>query len=132
MSDEELVGAWRVVSHCFLDEQGATSDGPCGPHAAGLLIYDVHGFVSAALMRTEPADEDATGPGGGPPATYMGYSGRWQVKGDVVVHEVVVSSHSRIVNTEQVRDFRVDGDRLTLRERLGDSSRFLVLEWQRA
>ncbi|MFJ9153326.1 lipocalin-like domain-containing protein [Streptomyces sp. NPDC102270] len=127
LTAEGLVGSWRLVTHFYLAEDGSTRAGPCGDRADGLLIYDAHGYMSAALMRT--ADPDTAS---GTPVAYMGYSGRWRVAGDHVVHEVVVGSHPRIVHTEQVRQARLDRDRLVLRERLGGSPRFLVLEWRRA
>jgi hypothetical protein len=62
---------------------------------------------------------------------YLGYSGRWRVAGDRLVHRVAVGSHARVVGTEQIREARLEGDRLTLRESLG-AGRYLVLEWRRA
>ncbi|MET8809112.1 lipocalin-like domain-containing protein [Streptomyces sp. NPDC004546] len=128
ISEERLVGSWRLVAHFFLAEDGSTRPGPCGEHAEGLLIYDGHGYMSAALMRT--ARPVADGPG--TPVGYMGYSGRWRVAGGRVIHEVLVGSHPRIVGTEQVREARLDNGRLTLRERLGEAPRSLVLQWRRA
>ncbi|MEV6118491.1 lipocalin-like domain-containing protein [Streptomyces sp. NPDC052109] len=128
ISGESLVGSWRLVAHFYLAEDGSTRPGPCGEHAEGLLIYDGRGYMSAALMRTGRPAAD----GSGTRAGYMGYSGRWRVAGDRVVHEVLVSSHPRVVNTEQVREARLENGRLTLRERLGGAPRSLVLQWRRA
>lgn len=126
-SEQELVGAWRLVSIIHLDEDGDTHEGPLGPCADGILIYDPSGYMSVGLMRVgEPPDSPT------PPTTYMGYSGRWQLADQHVIHEVAVSSHSRIVHTTQVRELQAEGDRLVLRERIDDSPRYLVLTWQRA
>lgn len=107
MSD--LVGVWRLVEYHELDEAGTASEGPLGPAPEGLLIYAQDGWVSVSMMRG-PSD---------PPAadgaeTFMGYTGRWWLKGDQVVHEVLVSAHPGQVNTAQVRDVVLDGDDLTL------------------
>jgi Lipocalin-like domain len=128
MSAESLVGAWCLVSHFYLAEDGSTRVGPCGDKAEGLLIYERHGYMSAALMRTDYPVTD----GSGTPVGYMGYSGRWRMESDGVVHEVLVSSHPRIVNTEKVKEARLNRDRLTVRERLGGSPRYIVMEWRRA
>jgi hypothetical protein len=126
-SEQELAGTWRLVSIFHLDKDGATQEGPLGPHADGILIYDRRGYMSVGLMRVgEPPDTPA------PPTTYMGYSGRWQLADQHVIHQVAVSSHSRIVNTTQVRELQAEGDRLVLRERIDDTPRYLVLTWQRA
>lgn len=125
-SEKELVGAWRLVSFFHLDKDGATHEGPLGPHVDGILIYDPQGYMSVGLMRVdEPPDSPSR------PTAYMGYSGRWQLADHHVVHEVAVSSHSRIVHTAQVREVQAEGDRLVLRERIDESPRYLVLTWQR-
>jgi hypothetical protein len=48
------------------------------------------------------------------PLEFMGYAGRWRVEGDTVVHEVTITHTPRMANTEQVREARIDGTRLTL------------------
>lgn len=126
LSEEDLVGAWRLVSHYYLDGDGSTDEGPLGAQADGLLIYDPRGYLSVALMRTGGSDPDL------PKAAFMGYAGRWRLDTDVVIHDVEVSSHARIVKTAQVREVRLDPDGLTLRERIDDTPRYLVLHWRPA
>lgn len=112
-----------------LDADGTTTTGPLGAGASGLLIYDERGYMSVGLMRTDPGP-DGPEPGGRP--VFMGYSGRWRLADDVVVHEAEVGSHGRVVGTEQVRELRLDDGRLVLRERLDESPRCFVLTWCRA
>lgn len=127
-TEQELIGVWELVDQTYLGADGATREGPLGPRAEGLLIYGEHGYMSVGLMRAAGAP---TGGPGGVPVTFMGYSGRWWLADEAMVHEVVVASHARIVDTRQVRELRLEGDRLTLRERLDESPRYLVLNWRR-
>ena len=134
LREEDLTGVWRLKDLFYLDDGGSTSEGPLGPRADGLLIYHADGYMAASLMRTEPL----SGQHGSPPETYLGsaddylgYSGRWQLRGDVVVHQVAIGSHRRVVNTEQVRDVRMHGDVLRLQRHLGSPHSYVVMDWRR-
>lgn len=135
LSEKDLVGAWRLVAHFYLENDGSTCEGPMGDQADGLLIYHEDGYMAASLMRTEPPASE----NGSPPATYLGsaddylgYSGRWHLRDDTVVHEVVIGSRSRVVNTEQVREVTLGGRDLRLLRRLGGPHDSVVMDWRRA
>ncbi|MFC5058125.1 lipocalin-like domain-containing protein [Saccharothrix xinjiangensis] len=101
-----LVGTWRLVAFHDLDDRGDRSTGPLGAEPRGLLVYTADGHVSVNMMRGDGAD-----PGG---TRYMGYAGGWRVDGDRVLHSVGITPNPAWVDTEQVRDAVLDGDRLTL------------------
>jgi len=135
LSEKDLVGVWRLVAHFYLDDDGSTSEGPMGDQADGLLIYHEDGYMAASLMRTEPL----TSENGSPPPTYLGstdnylgYSGRWYLRGDTVIHEVFIGSHPRVVNTEQVRQVKLDDSGLRLLRRLDGPHDHVVMDWRRA
>jgi hypothetical protein len=135
LSEKDLAGIWRLAAHYYLDDDGSTSEGPMGDQADGLLIYHEDGYMAASLMRTEPL----TSENGSPPPTYLGsadnylgYSGRWHVRDDTVVHEVIIGSQPRVVNTEQVRQAEVSDTGLRLVRRLGGPHDSVVMDWRRA
>jgi hypothetical protein len=134
LSEKDLVGVWRLMAHFYLDEDGATSEGPMGDRADGLLIYHEDGYMAASLMRTESVTgENSSTPYLGSTDNYLGYSGHWRVRDDTVVHEVIIGSHPRVVNTEQVREVSLDDDGgLRLLRRLGGPHDYVVMDWQRA
>ncbi len=138
-SAEDLNGAWRLVDHFYLGDDGKASPGPLGKRAEGLLIYHSDGFMAASLMRADDPTADQPAEADSAPVTYLGsverflsYSGRWQVDGDLVVHEVAVGSHPRVVNTRQRREARLTDGVLTLRNRVAGEDRYVVMEWRRA
>jgi hypothetical protein len=135
LSEKDLIGAWRLVEHSYLEEDGSTSEGPLGNQAVGLLLYHEDGYVAASMMRTQ----HLTGDGGSAPPTYLGssddylgYAGRWHLRGDTVVHEVAIGSHRRVVNTEQIREVRMHEGLLRLQRRLDGPHQYVVMDWQRA
>jgi hypothetical protein len=135
ISEKDLAGVWRLVAHYYLEDDGSTSEGPMGDQADGLLIYHEDGYMSASLMRTEPL----TSSNGTPPPTYLGsadnylaYAGRWHVRDETVVHDVVIGSHPRVVDTRQVREVKVNDTDLRLLRRLGEPHDYVVMDWRRA
>ncbi len=134
LTEKDLVGAWRLVAHYYVEDDESVAEGPLGDKAVGLLIYDEAGYMTASMMRTEPL---TIADGSPPPAylgsadDYLGYAGRWQLHGDVIVHQVSIASHQRVVNTEQVREVRLTDGCLTLRRHLGEPHEYVVMDWRR-
>jgi len=131
LSQKDLIGAWGLVAHYYLDDDGTRSEGPLGDDAAGLLLYQDDGYMAASMMRT-------TTPSATPAAylgsadDYLGYSGRWQVRDDLVIHQVSIGSHARVVGTEQIREARWGDDGcLSLRRRLDGPHDYIVMDWRR-
>lgn len=135
LSEKDLAGSWRLVAHYYLEEDGSTSEGPMGDQADGLLIYHDDGYMAASLMRTKPLNNED---GGRSPSylgsidDYLGYSGRWRLHEDTVVHEVVIGSQPRVVNTEQVRQVSLENGELRLLRHLGGPHDYVVMDWRRA
>jgi hypothetical protein len=129
LADTDLIGAWRLVAHYYLDDDATVAEGPMGAKADGILIYHADGYMAASLMRTEPAADGATYLGSAD--DYLGYSGRWRLRDGEVVHDVVIGSHARVVNTEQIREVTLADGLLSLRRRLGGPHDWVVMDWQR-
>ena len=121
----ELIGVWRLRAYTEQGEDGKTRPGPLGERPDGLLIYEPTGFMSVSMMAR---GSTAT------PESFMGYAGRWQLRGaGRVVHHVAVSAHPQMVGSAQEREFRVEGDTLTLTGTAVISTKPLVraLRWER-
>ncbi|QMU67362.1 lipocalin-like domain-containing protein [Streptacidiphilus sp. P02-A3a] len=134
LSEKDLVGVWRLVSHFYVDSDGSTSEGPLGDKADGLLIYHRNGYMTASMMRTVPlTTEDCAAPQTylGSADDFLGYAGRWRLAHNVVVHQVSIGSHARVVNTRQFRHAEMIQDTLRLRRRLGGPHALVVMDWQR-
>ena len=142
MASNPLVGTWRLVSW----ENRSVGDGevshPLGKDAVGYIMYGRDGYMSVAIMRPDRA-RFATGDLLGGTAeeraraaeTYVSYCGRYEFRGDTVVHRVELSLFPDWVGIEQERLVEVEGDRLTLSTRpilLGGGQRTAHLIWERA
>lgn len=142
MSENDLIGAWRLVSCLNIDESGNTSEGPLGARPRGLLIYSANGYMSVSIMRSDQnikfwnsPRESSSSASENPQMNYIGYSGKWRLEnGAAIVHEVEVSAHPQMVDTEQFREMTLYKNQLTLYGDAVISERPLrrVLNWQRA
>jgi hypothetical protein len=118
-----LVGTWRLVSW-----ENRTVDGrisyPLGDDAGGLILYTDDGYMAVAIMRhgREPfAAEDLLGGSSEEKAraaeTYVSYCGRYEYRGDSVIHYVELSLFPNWSGVKQERLVEVSGDYLTLSTR---------------
>jgi Lipocalin-like domain len=121
MLSDEIVGTWQLVSYTAQGDQGGPVTYPLGPDAVGLIMYNHDGYMSAQLMRQDRPDYDQPGtPTTEQAATaaagYLAYGGPYTVDESrgVVHHEVTVSLLPNWLNTAQLRNSTLDGDRLTL------------------
>lgn len=117
-----LLGTWRLVTWEAVDADGTVSY-PMGDDVAGQLMYDDCGRVSAQLVRADqppfasedwrqatPDEMTAAWP------NYFGYFGTFTVDADAgtVTHHVDHGWFPNLTGTEQVRNYRFEGDQLVL------------------
>ncbi|WP_125078159.1 lipocalin-like domain-containing protein [Mycobacterium sp. P7213] len=103
---EALLGGWELASFDSVDTGTGAVSHPLGTAPRGLILYTADGYMSAQLTGSA----DAT------PPTYIAYCGRFRVDEDTatVHHDVSVSMLPELLASPQLRQARVEGDRLTL------------------
>lgn len=114
-----LVGTWRVVEFCNVDRPGDTTYS-LGKTPIGLFIYDAAGNLMIQAMRTPHAGPFAADsvPLAGMAelrTSYFGYFGTYTITSDsTVVHHVAGGTIPAYVGTDQLRDYRIRGDTLSI------------------
>jgi len=119
---ERLMGTWRLVSAVILRPDGSFEPFPeYGLHPIGYLMYDPTGHMCVTLANPNP-------PGWADPAkptdaeralTHKGmgaYCGTYEVreKEGQVIHRPELAEWPHYIGSEQVRNFRLEGNRLIL------------------
>ena len=141
MSEQSLVGTWRLVSYQAQDEDGNVSY-PFGQDAVGFIIYTPDGYVAAQLGKANrsgaiegrwaDASADAIAAAA---RDYYAYCGTYHVGREEVVHKVAVSLIPNWIGSDQVRRFSFQGDRLTLATPplpIDGRQQVATLVWERA
>ncbi len=117
MSVEALIGTWKLRSFEMRFPDGRVIH-PYGEEVEGLLVYDRTGHMIASLAsarRSATASQDLEEVGARTQYDdFMSYCGRYEVKGDRVSHDVLISSLEAWTGTVQERVFERDGDQLSL------------------
>ena len=116
-SKASLVGTWRLVSFTSTNDKGEVENA-YGPNPTGFLTYTADGRVSVILASSgrkplsippTPAEETEAF------STLTAYAGSYTFNGDKVIHHIEVCLVQNIVNTDQVRFVKLQGDRLIFR-----------------
>jgi hypothetical protein len=140
MTSNPLIGTWRLVSWENRSVDGQISY-PLGQDAGGYIMYNPDGYMFVAIMRPNRPKFVAGDLLSGSPEekaqaakTYVSYCGRYEFRGDTVIHHVELSLFPNWVGVDQERLVEVTGDRLTLSTRpilLGGIQQTAHLIWER-
>jgi len=122
MGKEQFVGTWKLISAEAVRANGDIVK-PLGESPKGVIMYDAHGNMAAQLFRADRQDfasEDRTAASDSEIRSaflsFTAYYGTFtvdDVKG-VVTHHVEGSLLPNWVGGDQHRNFKLDGDKLTL------------------
>jgi lipocalin-like protein len=140
MAPNPLICTWRFVSWKNRSLHDGEVSHPLGKDAVGYIMYGQDGYMSVSIMRPDRpkfAAGDLLSGGAQERAratdTYVSDYGRYEFRGDTVVHRVELSLFPNWVGVEQERLVEVKGDRLTLSTRpilLGGVQRTAHLIWE--
>jgi hypothetical protein len=120
MTNDKLVGTWKLVSASSTTSTGERIETPYGPGPAGFLTYGADGRMTSLISyggrkplsfgggTRSPQEEQAAF------TTFLAYAGRYTPSDDKVTHHVEISSIQNYVNKDLARSIQFEGDRITL------------------
>jgi len=114
MTSKLFPGTWKLISQTTQHADGSTSY-PRGEEASGILMYDAQGHMSVQLMRAGHSWGDLANFRTAM-EQYLAYFGNYRVDeaAGTVTHIIEGCSFPGWIGTEQVRQFRFEGDLLRL------------------
>jgi hypothetical protein len=118
-ANEELYGTWQLLSWSRHVVGTAESTEPFGKAPHGFLTYGRDGRMLAMIVKANrPKPPDVARMPDQERAelfkTMLAYGGTFEVEGDQVVHSVDISWNENWTGTAQVRNFRIEGSKLTI------------------
>jgi hypothetical protein len=132
-AEPNIVANWNLVSVFTKDLATGKRDSPLGEHPTGHIIFTPQGrmmVLNVHEKRTPPkTDQDRIDL-----HKYMlAYSGRYEVTGDKIVTHVDISWNESLTGTDQLRLFKLEGDKLTITSpvNINNPSAWSVLVWER-
>ncbi len=140
MNENSFVGTWRLISCKWIDDEQHVTY-PYGRSPVGYLIYTHSGHMAVNFMSANRRRFAATHPlqasaqeERSAKKSYQAYSGRYEVRGDKMIHHVEVSLFPNWVGEEQERFYQLDGNILCLSTEplpFRDTYQTAYLEWER-
>ena len=134
----KLLGNWKLISWVQEFQDGSEPRPEYGKNSVGYLIFTPEGRMMAVLegegRKSPKTDEDRLALF----RSIVAYTGMYYVEGDKWTTKVDVAWHPDRRGTDQVRFFKVEGDRLDVTStwqpslRLGGKVARSVLVWERA
>lgn len=115
MNQSAICGVWKLVSYTIFVEKTNQVMSLFDEKALGYLIYTQCGFMSVHLMSSERSRSNSKLQEQIEVAEkYGGYTGRYEVHGNLVTHYPEISSVISYLQTPQTREFKIIGNRLHL------------------
>ena len=135
-----IVGEWRLLHWRRIINDSAI-EYPLGEDAEGVILYLPDGLMMVQMASADRPKIDGGDPLGGPESdraaaysTCLAYFGRYEVKGQQVIHRIEASLYPNWSETTAVRPFEVDHDHLVLRTPLATANGKTVVNemaWKR-
>ena len=109
-----LAGSWKLTSWTIQIIGGDTTE-PFGTRPKGRAVFTPDGF--AAFMISRPDRKPATNDGESAALlkSLMVYTGKFTIDGEKLTTDVDLSWNELFTGTSQVRFFKLEGDKLSLR-----------------
>ena len=115
---DKLVGTWKLISAVSEDLSTSQKTNIYKGTPVGFITYGADGRVMTIIVdsvRTKPAANVATAAEAEALFRSMAaYAGTYTVKGNQVIHVPDVSWNETWTGTDQIRDYKFDGERLLL------------------
>ena len=111
---KKLVGSWKLTSWTIQVIDGEATQ-PFGPNPKGRAVFTPDGFSAFMIARPDrkPATSDADS--AALLKSLMVYTGKFTVDGDKLTTNVDLSWNEILTGTAQVRFFKLEGDKLSVR-----------------
>jgi hypothetical protein len=110
-----LIGAWKLLGVQFEFAETGESRDLFGPNPVGRLILTSAGDMMTILTSAGLTPESDQANAGRLFEAMMAYAGKFRVEGDKFTVSCDLAWHPAWVGTEQVRFFKLDGDKLSIR-----------------
>jgi lipocalin-like protein len=115
---ERLIGTWKLVEGVNEDLATGEKTNVYNGVAMGFITYGADGRIMAIVVdsgRKKPAGSVATGPEAEALfRTMTAYAGSYTMKEGQIIHHVDASWNETWTGSDQIRNYKFDGDRLSL------------------
>jgi len=117
MADEaakQLVGSWRLTSW-VIQVVGGEATEPFGPNPKGRAVFTSNGYVAFIIAGANRKPASNNDESAALLKSLLAYTGKFTIDGDKFTTNVDISWNEILTGTAQIRFFKLESDKLSLR-----------------
>jgi len=133
LSADDLVGVWTLEATYAEDDDGNKTPA-LGDNPKGRILYTADGYMVAMTgygNRQLPASGASEADKAAAFDSYMTYSGRWSLSGNVVTHKIDHATNPNWIGSARERTIDHQGDRMVFSGISGDGVTRAIIIWRR-
>jgi hypothetical protein len=110
----QLAGSWKLSSWTIQIIGGETTE-PFGPNPKGRAVFTVDGYVTFVIVAENRKPATNNEEAASLLKSLLAYTGKFIIEGDKFTTKVDISWNELLTGQDQVRFFRLEGDKLSIR-----------------
>lgn len=111
---KQLAGSWRLNAWT-IQIIGEETTEPFGPNPQGRALFTPDGYVAFIIVAANRKPAANNEESAGLLKTLLAYTGKFTIDGDRFTTKVDISWNELLTGQEQVRYFKLEGDKLSIR-----------------
>lgn len=111
---EQLVGSWRL-STWVIQIIGGEATEPFGPNPKGRAVFTADGYVAFIVVAPNRKPSSNNEESAALLKSLLAYTGKFTIDGDKFTTKVDISGNELLTGQDQVRFYKLEGDRLSIR-----------------
>jgi hypothetical protein len=110
----QLAGSWKLNSWTIQIIGGDATE-PFGPNPKGRAVFAADGYVTFVIVAANRKPATSNEESAALLKSLLAYSGKFMIEGDKFTTNVDLSWNEILTGTAQVRFFKLEGDKLSIR-----------------
>ena len=110
----QLAGSWKLSSWTIQIIGGEATE-PFGPNPKGRAIFAADGYVTFVIVAANRKPATSNEESAALLKSLLAYTGRFMIEGDKFTTKVDISGNELLTGQDQIRFFKLEGDKLTIR-----------------
>src|SRR5947209_3651172 len=110
----QLAGSWKLSSWTIQIIGGEATE-PFGPNPKGRSVFAADGYETFVIVAANRKPATSNEESAALLKSLLAYSGKFMIEGDKFKTKVDISGNELLTGQDQIRFFKLEGDKLTIR-----------------
>jgi Lipocalin-like domain len=110
----QLAGSWKLILWTIQIVGGEATE-PFGPNPKGRAVFAADGYVAFVIVAANRKPATSNEESAALLNSLLAYTGKFMIEGDKFITKVDMSGNELLTGQDQIRFFKLEGDKLTIR-----------------